>query len=59
MAITNYTEAAKCFLGAVEINNTSHLWDNLVSAFTMMERYDLVELSRERNVNLFRNEFDF
>jgi len=59
MAITNYTEAAKCFLGAVEINNTSHLWDNLVSAFTMMERYDLVEMSRERNVNLFRNEFDF
>jgi len=59
MAIQDYSEAAKCFLGAIEINNTAHLWDNLKSAFTMMERPDLVEKIHTHQVDLFRDEFDF
>jgi len=59
MAIQDYTEAAKCFLGAIEINNTPHLWDNLKSAFTMMERPDLVEKIYPHQVELFKDEFDF
>jgi len=38
MATNNYIEAAKCFLGALEINNSEHLWDNLRSAFNMLDR---------------------
>jgi len=41
-AIRNFPEAAKCFLGALEINNTQHLWDNLKKAFMDMNRPDLV-----------------
>jgi len=59
MALQDYIEAAKCFLGAIEINNTPHLWDNLKSAFTMMDRPELVEKMEPRNVDLFRDEFDF
>uniref|UniRef100_A0A6B2LA53 Uncharacterized protein n=1 Tax=Arcella intermedia TaxID=1963864 RepID=A0A6B2LA53_9EUKA len=61
MATSNYIEAAKCFLGALDINSTPHLWDNLKSAFTMMDRLDLVEKVQiaDGNVDLFRDEFDF
>jgi len=58
-AIRNFTDAAKCFLGALEINNTQHLWDNLKKAFMDMNRPDLVSKIDNHNVDLFRSEFDF
>jgi len=59
MASRNYTEAAKCFLGAIDLHNTPHLWENLKSSFAMMERPDLIEKIITHNVDLFRDEFDF
>eukprot|EP01125_Pyxidicula_operculata_P006415 TRINITY_DN2225_c0_g1_i2.p1 TRINITY_DN2225_c0_g1~~TRINITY_DN2225_c0_g1_i2.p1 ORF type:complete len:704 (-),score=174.46 TRINITY_DN2225_c0_g1_i2:125-2236(-) len=59
MAMHNYPEAAKCFLGALDINNSEHLWDNLRSAFSLMQRYDLVEKINAKNPQLFKPEFDF
>jgi len=58
-AIRNFPDAAKCFLGALEINNTQHLWDNLKKAFMDMNRPDLVSKIDNHNVDLFREEFDF
>jgi len=59
-AIRNHTEAAKCFLGALEINNSQHLWDNLRKTFQDMGRPDLVaKIEHTHSVDVFRDEFDF
>jgi len=58
-AVRNFTEAAKCFLGALEINNTEHLWENLKKSFMDMNRPDLVAKIESHNVDVFRSEFDF
>lgn len=59
MSAKNYVEAAKCFLGALTINNSPHLWDSARSAFLQMGRPDLAEKCNLGDVRLFRNEFDF
>jgi len=58
-AIRNFPEAAKCFLGALEINNTQHLWDNLKKAFMDMNRPDLVSKIENHSIDVFRSEFEF
>jgi len=59
MSVGDYPEAAKCFLGALTINNAPHLWDNLRTALTSMQRFDLVNVTLKRDPELFRGEFDF
>lgn len=59
MSAKNYVEAAKCFLGALTINNSQHLWDSARSAFLQLGREDLAEKCNLGDVRLFRNEFDF
>eukprot|EP01127_Copromyxa_protea_P020623 TRINITY_DN691_c1_g1_i1.p1 TRINITY_DN691_c1_g1~~TRINITY_DN691_c1_g1_i1.p1 ORF type:complete len:411 (+),score=82.96 TRINITY_DN691_c1_g1_i1:210-1442(+) len=60
MATSNYVEAAKCFLGALSINNQSdHLWDLLRSSLKLMQRPDLAERCDTRTVESFRSEFIF
>jgi peroxin-5 len=59
MSAKNYVESAKCFLGALTINNSPHLWDSARSSFLQMGRTDLAEKCNLADVRLFRNEFDF
>jgi len=59
MAIGDYAEAAKCFLGALTINNSYHLWDNLRTALNSLGRHDLVVLCMKKDPELFRKFFDF
>jgi len=59
MSAKNYVESAKCFLGALAINNSNHLWDSARSSFLQMGRTDLAEKCSLHDVRLFRNEFDF
>eukprot|EP01126_Amoeba_proteus_P059420 TRINITY_DN7759_c0_g1_i4.p1 TRINITY_DN7759_c0_g1~~TRINITY_DN7759_c0_g1_i4.p1 ORF type:complete len:363 (-),score=84.94 TRINITY_DN7759_c0_g1_i4:349-1437(-) len=59
MAVDNYVESAKCFLGALSITQSSHLWDLLKSSFQLMNRIDLVQLCDHADVEAFRNEFAF
>jgi len=55
----NYIEAAKCFLGALSINNSEHLWSSLRQSFQLMHRPDLIEKCVLGNVAVFANDFDF
>eukprot|EP00029_Vermamoeba_vermiformis_P004166 TRINITY_DN14696_c0_g1_i1.p1 TRINITY_DN14696_c0_g1~~TRINITY_DN14696_c0_g1_i1.p1 ORF type:complete len:672 (+),score=146.82 TRINITY_DN14696_c0_g1_i1:50-2065(+) len=59
LSLKEYVEAAKSFLGAVSINPAKHLWDNLRTVFSMMNRPDLVELCNLQDVDMFRGEFAF
>jgi len=59
MSAQNYIESAKCFMGALAINNSDHLWSSLRTSFQFMKRPDLVELCGLGDVRVFANEFDF
>eukprot|EP01129_Flabellula_baltica_P015012 TRINITY_DN738_c0_g1_i2.p1 TRINITY_DN738_c0_g1~~TRINITY_DN738_c0_g1_i2.p1 ORF type:complete len:420 (-),score=109.45 TRINITY_DN738_c0_g1_i2:879-2138(-) len=59
MSLRNYHEAAQCFLGALTINDSPHLWRSLNTAFALMRRPDLVEIAKEHNIEHFRDEFIF
>lgn len=59
MNLQRYEESAACSLGALEINNSEHLWQGLETCFMLLRRKDLLQIAQQRNVNLFRGEFDF
>jgi len=60
LSLGNHVEAAKSFLGALSINpNAQHLWDHLSAVFTIMGRKDLLELMKQKDVELFKKEFVF
>jgi len=59
MSLREYHLAAECFLGALSINNTDHLWRSLNTSFTLMRRPDLVDKARNRDIEFFRDEFNF
>jgi hypothetical protein len=53
-------DAAKQFLSALSLEpDAVHIWTNLETTFSYMERRDLVALARQRRVESFRKEFDF
>jgi peroxin-5 len=62
-----YKEAAEHFLSALNMhaaiqnpkNISNNLWDTLRRTWIMMNRRDLAEKARDRNLMLFRDEFDF
>ena len=55
-----YSEAAGYFLCALSLNGSAtHIWEYLHTAFSCMDRFDLVGKMQARNINDFKNEFDF
>eukprot|EP00943_MAST-04B_sp_MAST-4B-sp1_P008743 g8743.t1 len=51
----NYSKAVRGYLKALKLNpQASHVWSYLRIAFTCMERFDLLKLVDERNVDLFK-----
>ena len=55
-----YVDAAKQFLASLSIEpDAVHIWSNLETSFSYMQRPDLLELARERDVKVFKKEFDF
>jgi peroxin-5 len=60
LALKQYEQAAKYFLGALKLQpSASHIWTNLRTVFTAMERPDLLQKSMKEDVSLFAEEFDF
>lgn len=60
MALRDYVKAAQYFLEALDMHPEAvHIWANLQMVFVSMQRDDLVEKCLQRDVNLFRDEFDF
>jgi peroxin-5 len=60
LAMKMYVDAAKQFLAALSIEpDAVHIWTNLESAFSYMQRRDLVARANDRDVGAFRKEFDF
>lgn len=59
MSLRDFELAAQCFLGALSISNSPHLWRSLNTVFALMRRPDLVELARHKDIELFRDEFNF
>ncbi len=60
LAMKLYVDAAKQFLAALSIEpDAVHIWTNLETTFSYMQRRDLVTLARSRNVSAFKKEFDF
>lgn len=58
--LRNYEVAAKAFLSALAINpNATHLWNYLRSSLVQLGKFNLVELLEQKDVNLFRQDFDF
>ncbi len=52
----NYSKAVRGYLKALKLNpQASHVWSYLRIAFTCMERFDLLKLVDERNVDLFKD----
>lgn len=52
-------EAASKFLNALALNPTAeHIWKYLHSCFWALKQFDKCELTKQRNVELFRGEFD-
>jgi peroxin-5 len=60
LSLRNYVAAAQSFLGALTINSSAqHLWDNLRTVFSLMNRQDLVELCDLQDTDVFKKEFTF
>jgi len=52
--LQNYEGAATAYLDALRLNpEATHIWSYLRIAFTCMERFDLVQKTEERNLDLF------
>jgi peroxin-5 len=62
-----YKEAAEHFLNALNMHATiqnqknisNNLWDTLRRTLIMMNRRDLAEKAKDRDLTIFRGEFDF
>jgi peroxin-5 len=63
-----YKEAAEHFLSALNMhaasipnqrNVSNNLWDTLRRTLVMMDRGDLAEQAKVRDLTVFRNDFDF
>lgn len=60
MALREYEKAAQYFLGALNMHqDAKHIWTNLQMVFMSMGRDDLVDKSTQKNIDLFRDEFEF
>eukprot|EP01122_Echinamoeba_exundans_P008043 TRINITY_DN258_c0_g1_i2.p1 TRINITY_DN258_c0_g1~~TRINITY_DN258_c0_g1_i2.p1 ORF type:complete len:612 (-),score=134.44 TRINITY_DN258_c0_g1_i2:115-1950(-) len=60
LALNRYGDAAKAFLSALAINNDAeHIWGNLRTVFSLMQRPDLVDKCDSRDVRAFSDEFNF
>jgi peroxin-5 len=60
LALNRYGDAAKAFLSALAINDDAeHIWGNLRTVFSLMQRPDLVDKCDARDVRAFSNEFNF
>lgn len=70
IALRNYNDAAKEFLTALNLvegggggstgdGSPEHLWEYLELALKLMERPDLIKTAALRNVDFFRDHFDF
>lgn len=60
MAMKMYVDAAKQFLAALSIEpNAVHIWSNLETSFSYMERPDLIDKAKHRDVAPFKKDFDF
>lgn len=54
----NYPKAVKGYLEALKLNpQAGHIWSYLRIAFSCMERFDLLKLADNEDVNLFTAEF--
>jgi peroxin-5 len=52
--LQNYEAAARAYLDALRLNpDASHIWSYLRIAFTVMDRFDLVQKTEDRNIDLF------
>tara|TARA_B100000795_G_scaffold249253_1_gene216643 strand:+ start:107 stop:1678 length:1572 start_codon:yes stop_codon:yes gene_type:complete len=52
--LQNYEGAARAYLSALRLNpDATHIWSYLRIAFTCMERFDLVQKTEERNLDIF------
>ena len=50
----NYSKAVKGYLKTLKLNpQADHVWSYLRIAFTCMERFDLLKLVDQRNVDAF------
>eukprot|EP01119_Soliformovum_irregulare_P014123 TRINITY_DN3837_c0_g1_i1.p1 TRINITY_DN3837_c0_g1~~TRINITY_DN3837_c0_g1_i1.p1 ORF type:complete len:593 (-),score=151.28 TRINITY_DN3837_c0_g1_i1:54-1583(-) len=60
MGLRQYDRAAQYFLGGLSMHpEATHIWSTLRLNFVNMGRDDLVNLVEQRDVNLFRGEFEF
>eukprot|EP00592_Proboscia_alata_P003051 CAMPEP_0194367710 /NCGR_PEP_ID=MMETSP0174-20130528/15852_1 /TAXON_ID=216777 /ORGANISM="Proboscia alata, Strain PI-D3" /LENGTH=597 /DNA_ID=CAMNT_0039143657 /DNA_START=44 /DNA_END=1837 /DNA_ORIENTATION=- len=58
--MNNYNEAARAYLQTLALNpNAVHCWGYLRVSLTCAERWDLLPLANERQLEAFRDYFDF
>ena len=56
----HYAEAARCYLQTLSLNPSAvHCWSYLRIALTCEERFDLLGLVAEQNLQAFREHYDF
>jgi len=56
----NYKEAIKCYLKAIELNpGAQHIWAYIRIALSILERFDLIAMADQKNLDAFRTEFNF
>jgi len=57
---SNYPESCRYFLKALSLNGgADNIWSYLRMTLSCMDRQDLVSLADERNLDVFRGEFEF
>ena len=55
-----HEDAARTYLATLEQNpNASHIWSYLRISLSHLGRDELVALTKQRNVSVFRQHFDF
>ncbi len=58
--LSNFFESARCYLKTLDLNpNADHVWENLRWCFIYMKRHDLVAFVEAKNLDAFREEFQF
>uniref|UniRef100_A0A7S1ZTP1 Peroxin-5 n=1 Tax=Ditylum brightwellii TaxID=49249 RepID=A0A7S1ZTP1_9STRA len=58
--LQNYDEAARCYLQTLSLNpNAGHCWSYLRIALTCSERWDLLPIAASRDIDAFKEHFDF
>lgn len=58
--LQHHEEAARCYLQTLSLNpGAVHVWSYLRIALTCCERWDLLPLAAEQNIDAFREHFDF